>query len=77
MLNLHVANASGVISSGVEGRVCEVCRIFLDLPGHSDATNRQNLPSSIDWWHQTGLGGPGTYLTMQGAGKNWSVFYKA
>ena len=38
--------------------------MFLDLPGQSDTTNRQNLPSSVDWWPQTGLGGPGTYLIL-------------
>ena len=32
----------------------------IDLPDHSDATNRQISPRSIDWWHQPGLGGPGT-----------------
>ena len=38
--------------------------MFLDLPGHSDAINRHISASSVDWWYQTGLGGPGTYLTQ-------------
>ena len=37
--------------------------MFLDLPGQSDSTNRQISTSSVDWWHQIGLGGPGTCLT--------------
>ena len=37
--------------------------MFLDLPGRSEDTNRQISASSIDWWSQIGLGGPGTYLT--------------
>ena len=36
--------------------------MFLALPDQSEATNRQNLPRSINRWHQIGLGGPGTDL---------------
>ena len=37
--------------------------MFLDLPGQSDATNRQISARSVDWCPQNGLGGSGTYLT--------------
>ena len=38
--------------------------MFLDLPGHSEGTNRQISPRSVDWCSQIGLGGPGTCLTQ-------------
>ena len=40
--------------------------MFLDIPGQSEASNRQSLVSSVDWWCQIGLGGPGIYLTRLG-----------
>ena len=37
--------------------------MFLVLPGKSDGTYRYISLSSVDWWCQIGLGGPGTYST--------------
>ena len=44
--------------------VLYISGMFLDLPDQSNAIFLQISPRSIDWWHQTGLGGTRTYLII-------------
>ena len=39
--------------------------MFLALPGEFESTNEQISARSARWWHQTGLGGPGTCSTRR------------